>query len=79
VAGHQPHPRRSAHWEPPTGSLHPPAPQEPSAGPLRPPATLQPSAIGPHHSKPQERPPVGVDRPKCLANKNNDKIYQMKK
>jgi hypothetical protein len=39
---------------------------------------LQPSAAGPYHSKPQERPHVGVRRLKCPANKNNDKIYQMK-
>jgi hypothetical protein len=38
---------------------------------------LQPSPTSAHHAKPQERPPVGVGRPKCLANKNNDKIYQM--
>jgi hypothetical protein len=30
----------------------------------------------PCHAKPQEKPPIGVERPKCLANKNNDKIYQ---
>jgi hypothetical protein len=58
--------------EPPAGSLRSLAPQEPPAGPL------WPAATGPHRSKPQERPPVGVRRPKCPANKNNDKIYQMK-
>jgi hypothetical protein len=92
VAGHQLHPRHLAPWEPPARSLHPPAPQEPLAGPLRAlamlqlsaarplraPTTLQPSATGPHRSKPQERPPVDVGRPKCPANKNNNKIYQMK-
>jgi hypothetical protein len=39
---------------------------------------LWPSTVGLYHSKPQERPPVGVRRPKCPANKNNDKIYEMK-
>jgi hypothetical protein len=78
VAGHQPRPQRPAPREPPTGSLRPPAPREPRAGPLRHPvtlATLRPSAAGPHHSKPKERPSVGVGRLKCPANKNNDKIY----
>ena len=59
--------------EPHAGPLRPLAPREPPAGPL------QPSAADPHRSKPQERPPVGVGRPKCPTNKNNDKIYQMKK
>jgi hypothetical protein len=88
VAGHQP-PRPLA-----AGPLQPPAPREnpagslqtsttrePPAGSLRPPTTpakLQPSAAGPRRSKPQERPHVSVGRPKCTANKNNDKIYQMK-
>jgi hypothetical protein len=78
VVGHQPHPRRPAPREPPAGSLHPPVPQEPPTGPLRAPDTLQPSAAGPHRSKPQERPPVGVGRLKRPANKNNNIIYQMK-
>jgi hypothetical protein len=81
VAGHQCHPQRPTPREPPARSLHPPAPREPPAGPLRAPAMpamLQPSATGPRLSKPQERPPVGVNRPKCPANKRNDKIYQMK-
>jgi hypothetical protein len=77
MAGHQPHPRRSAPWEPPNGLLRPPAPQEPP-GSLQAPATLRPSAAGPHHSKRQEWPPVIVGRLKCPTNKNNDKIYQMK-
>jgi hypothetical protein len=80
VAGHQP-PRPPAPQEPPTGSLRPPAPREPPGGLLRPPtmpAMLRPSAAGPHSSKPQERPPINDRRPKCPANKNNDKIYQMK-
>jgi hypothetical protein len=78
--------------EPSTGPLQPPArplqplaPREPPIGPLRPPAPreppatpLSPSAVSPHHSKHQERPPVGVGRPKCPMNKNNNKIYQMK-
>jgi hypothetical protein len=81
VAGHQPRPRRLVPWEPPAGSLHPPALREPPAGPLRAPATLttlRPSADVPHHSKPQERPPIGVGKLKWPANKNNDKLYQMK-
>jgi hypothetical protein len=53
-------------WEPPTASLRPPAPQEP---PTRP---LQPSAAGPRHSKPQERPPVGVERPNISMTENNE-------
>jgi hypothetical protein len=78
---HQPHPRHPAPQEPPAGSLRPPAPQEPLTGPLRPsttPATLRPSIAGPRRSNSQDRPHVGVGRPKCPANKNNDKIYQMK-
>jgi hypothetical protein len=82
VAGHQPPP---APQEPLAGPLSPLAPREPPIGPRRPPAPwappagpLQPSATGPHHSKPQERPHVCVERWKCPANKNNDKIYQMK-
>jgi hypothetical protein len=60
----------------PAGPLRPLAPREP---PIEPPAAmLRPSAAGPHHSKPHERPPVGVERSKCPTNKNNDKIYQMK-
>jgi hypothetical protein len=94
VAGHQPHPRRLAPREPPDGSLRRPAPreppagslrcttpQEPLAGPLRHPAmlvTLRPSAARPHHTKPQERPPISVGWLKCPANKNNNKIYQIK-
>jgi hypothetical protein len=81
VAGHQP-PQPLAPRAPPSRSLRPSAPREPPGGLLRPsptPTTLLSSAIGPRHSKPQERPPVGVKRPKCPANKNNDKIYQMKK
>jgi hypothetical protein len=68
VAGHQPHPRRTA-------------PREPPAGPLRPlatPAMLLPSASRPHHAKPQERPPISVGSLRCPINKNNYKIYQMK-
>jgi hypothetical protein len=75
--------------EPPAGPLQPPASHEPSVGPLRPTTCREPpsgppaapllsSVVGPHRSKPQERPSVGVGRPKCPANKNNDKIYQMK-
>jgi hypothetical protein len=81
VAGHQLHPRPLAPQEPPAGSLRHLAPREPNAGPLRSLATtamLRPSAAGPRHSKPQEKPPVSVKRPKCPANKNNNKIYQMK-
>jgi hypothetical protein len=78
VAGHQPHPQRPAPQDPPARSLHPPAAREPLTGPLRPLATLRPSATGPHRSKPQEKIHVGVRRPKCDANKNNDKIYQIK-
>jgi hypothetical protein len=78
MASHQPRPRRPAPWEPPAGLLRPPSPQEPPAGPLHPPAMLRPSAAGPHRGKPQARPPVSVRRPKCPANKNNNKIYQMK-
>jgi hypothetical protein len=40
-------------------------------------ATLQPSLAGPCHAEAQEWPPIGVERPKCPAKKNNDKIYQM--
>jgi hypothetical protein len=81
VAGHpHPQPPRTrgppAPREPPAGLLRPLAPREPPAGP--PTALLPPSAADPRHSKPQERPPIGVRRPKCLVNKNNDKIYQMK-
>jgi hypothetical protein len=43
MVGHQPHPRRPAPREPPTGSLHPPA-------------MLRPSPAGPHRAKPQEGP-----------------------
>jgi hypothetical protein len=72
VAGHQP-PRTPAAGplqplalrEPPTASLRPPAPREP---PTRP---LQPSAAGPRHSKPQERPPVGVERLNIGMMENN--------
>jgi hypothetical protein len=64
----------TSHSPPP----RPLTPREPPTGPLHPPATLRPSAARPHRSKPQERPPVGVGRPKCPVNKNNDKIYQMK-
>jgi hypothetical protein len=81
MAGHQPPPRPPAPREPPAGSFRPPAPLEPPARPLRPPITpamLRPSAASPLCSKPQERLPVGVGRLKCLTNKNNDKIYQMK-
>jgi hypothetical protein len=80
VASYQPHPRCLTPWEPTAGSLRPPASREPLAGPLRAPtmpATLWPSTAGPRHSKPQERPPVGVRRPKWPTNKNNNKIYQM--
>jgi hypothetical protein len=80
VAGYQP-PRPSASREPPAGSLRPPAPREPPTGLLRPlatPATLWPSTVGPHRSKPQERPPISVGRLKCHVNKNNGKIYQIK-
>jgi hypothetical protein len=88
VAGHQP-PQMSSPMEPPTGTLQPPAPRSPPVGPLQPSAPrephagmptamLRPSAVDPHHSKPHERPPVGVGRPKCPANKNNNKIYQIK-
>jgi hypothetical protein len=79
VVGHQPRPRCLAPREPPVGSLRPPSFREPPAGPLRPPgtpATLRPYATGSHWAKPQARSPVGVGRPKCPANKNNDKIYQ---
>jgi hypothetical protein len=41
------------------------------------PAMLWASPAGPHRSKPQERPPVGVRRMKCPTNKNNNKTYQM--
>jgi hypothetical protein len=78
VASHQSHPRRPASREPPAGSLRPSAPWEPPTEPLRPPTMLRSSTTGPCHSKPHERPPIGVGRAKCLANKNNDKIYQMK-
>jgi hypothetical protein len=94
VTGHpRPQPPRTraspAPREPPAGPHRPPAPQEPSAGPLRPPAPreppigppaapLLPSVVGPHHSKPQERYHVSVGRSKCPANKNNNKIYQIK-
>jgi hypothetical protein len=66
VAGHQPPQTLAA------GPLQPLAPWEPPAGPLR------PSTADPRRSEPQERPPVGVGRPKRHANKNKDKIYQMK-
>jgi hypothetical protein len=56
----------------------PPAPQESPAGPLRPPTMLQPFVASPRCSKTQEMTPIGVGRPKCPTNKNNDKIYQMK-
>jgi hypothetical protein len=79
MTGHQPH------RTPAVGELRPPAPREPPARPLRPlspwepPAgPLRPSAAGPHCSKPEERPHVGVGWPKCPTNINNDKIYQMK-
>jgi hypothetical protein len=72
MAGHQPRPRRSAPQEPPAGSLRSTAPQEPPATP----AMLQPPAC-PHRAKPQEKPPIGVGRPKCPTNKNNDKIHQI--
>jgi hypothetical protein len=81
VASHQPRPRHPTPQEPTAGSLPRPAPREPPAGLLRAsttPAMLRPFAAGPHRSKPQERPPVDVGRPKCPTNKNNDKIYQMK-
>jgi hypothetical protein len=71
--------------EPLDGPLQPLAPREPLAGPLRPPApreppaaSLRPSASCPHYSKPQDRPPVSIGRPKCLTNKNNSNIYQIK-
>jgi hypothetical protein len=74
VASHQP-PQTLA-----TGPLRPLTPREPPTRPLRlltprePPAgLLWPSATGPHRSKPQERSHVGVRRPKCPVNKNNDK------
>jgi hypothetical protein len=71
-----------AHREPPAGPLRALAMsvtlQPSAAGLLRALTMLRPSADDPHHSKPQERPPVGVGRPKCPTNKNNDKIYQMK-
>jgi hypothetical protein len=54
----------------------PPAPREPPVGP--PAAPLLTSATDPHRSKPKERSPIGVERPKCPTNKNNDKIYQIK-
>jgi hypothetical protein len=54
--------------KPPTGPLRPPAHQEPPATPF------SPSIASTRHSKPQERPPISVGRPKCLTNKNNDKI-----
>jgi hypothetical protein len=67
----------------PTRLLRPPASRESTAGLLRPlaprkppTAPIPPSTVTPHCSKPQERPPIGVGRPKCP--KNNDKIYQMK-
>jgi hypothetical protein len=66
VAGHQP-PQTPA-----AGPLRPLAPRDPPAGPL------WPSTAGPQRSKPEERPPVGVRKPKFPTNKNNDKIYQMK-
>jgi hypothetical protein len=71
---------------PPAGSLWSLAPREPPAGPLlhpapqKPPAAPLPQSIAsPRHSKPQQRPHVGVGRPMCPAKKNNDKIYRMKK
>jgi hypothetical protein len=76
MAGHpRPQPPQTrappAPWKPPTRPLQPLAPWEPPTGPLRPPALreppaapLLPSATGLHHSKPQEKPPVGVGRPK---------------
>jgi hypothetical protein len=91
MAGHprpQP-PRMRSPPEPPVGPLQPPAPQGAPVGPLQPPAPCEPLAgppsvllpsfaAAPHRSKPQESPLIAVERPKCPANKNNDKIYQMK-
>jgi hypothetical protein len=53
--------------DPPAGPLRPLAPREPPIGP--PAAMLRPSAAGPHHSKPHERPPVGVERSKSPQTK----------
>jgi hypothetical protein len=64
VADHQP-PRT------PAGPLWPPAPREPPTG--SPAATLRSSVAGPRCSKPRERPHVGVERPKCPANKKTIK------
>jgi hypothetical protein len=85
MVGH-PHPQPPqsrappALWEPLARPLWPLAPREPPAGPLQPPALqeppaapLPPSIVGPHHSKPQERPSVGVGRPKCPAKKTTIK------
>jgi hypothetical protein len=87
VAGHaHPHPHHTrSPTEPPAGPLQPSAPREPPAGPLlplaprEPPAALlPPSAPPPHCSRPQARTPVTIEGLKCLANKNNDKIHQIK-
>jgi hypothetical protein len=79
---HHPHRTRTP-TEPLAGLLRPSASRESTAGLLRPlapqkppTAPIPPSTVTPHCSKPQERPPIGVGRPKCP--KNNDKIYQMK-
>jgi hypothetical protein len=75
VAGHpRPQPPRTkappSPREPPDGPFRPSAPREPPARSLRPPAPWEPpaallpsSTAGPHRSKPQERPPVGVRKP----------------
>jgi hypothetical protein len=77
MAGQPPRMRAPlAPQEPPARPLRPLAPREPPAGPHAAPLPL--SAVGPHCSKPEERPPVGVRRSKCPTNKNNDKIYQTK-
>jgi hypothetical protein len=81
MVGHQPHPQCLAPREPSARLLRPPSPQEPPARARGPPAMstrLWPSPAGPHHAKPQVRPPIDVGRMKCHANKNNDKMYQMK-
>jgi hypothetical protein len=74
MAGHpRPHPHRMrTPLEPPIGPLRSPAPRKPPTTPL------PPFGVAPRDSKPQERPPIAVGRPKCLANKNNNKIYQIK-
>jgi hypothetical protein len=80
--------RHPAPWDPPARLLQPLAPREPVAAPL------PPSVAAPHwpwdllllwlagptlsHSRPQERPPVAIERSQCPANKNNDTIYQIK-